>query len=103
MNKERRDLVTMTRDVVRAIHGEQLYRPIARVVEARLDSLISAEKRAISQMENYKHLPSSKKNYEEATAALDWLKTALDAAVYEDWEQVDHLLTHLCEPEVNNE
>ena len=102
MNKERLDLVTMTRDVVRANRGAPLARPIARVVEERLDRLISAEKRAISQMENYKHLPSSKKNYEEATEAHTSLVTILEAAVDEDWEQVEYMLTSLCDPDVKD-
>ena len=103
MNKERMELVTMTRDVVRAGGDTAPTRRMARVIEARLDSLIAAETRAITQMENYKDRPTTAVNYEIATEALGWLNVALEAAIDEDWEQVDTLLSNICDPEQDSE
>ena len=102
MNKERLELVGMTREVVRASLTDDASGPtrrMARVIESRLDLLIAAEKRAIVQMENYRDNATTIGNYERATEALEMLTQALDAAVDEDWTSVDQILTGLYEPE----
>ena len=101
MNKERLELVGMTREVVRASLMDDEGGPtrrMARVIESRLDLLIAAEKRAIVQMENYRDNATTIGNYERATEALETLTQALDAAVDEDWTSVVWMLTGLCEP-----
>ena len=96
MNKERMELVHMTRAVVEATDGEPTRR-MARVVESRLDMLIAAEKRAIIQMEHYKSNAKTAANYERAEIALEWLDEALQAAIDEDWERVQSALAALAE------
>ena len=54
-------------------------------------------------MENYKDRPTTAVNYEIATEALGWLNVALEAAIDEDWEQVDTLLSNICDPEQDSE
>lgn len=102
MNKERLEMVGMTREVVRASLTDDDQGPtrrMARVIESRLDLLIAAEKRAIVQMENYRDNATTIGNYERATESLETLTQALDAAVDEDWTSVDQILTGLYEPE----
>ena len=98
MNKERLELVTMTRDVVVAFGEDSVSRRMARVIESSLDGLIASEQRAVIQMENYKDNATTARNYDLAVEALANLEESLEHALDEDWDQVAKALSDICDP-----
>lgn len=63
-----------------------LSRRMSRVMEKRIDSLITTEVQAITQMKRYRDKASTASNYRKAVHAHKCLNKAVDALVEDDAE-----------------